>query len=211
MKTIRFLLAAAIIITSVSVNAQNKERRSTKKQTTQNNVKTEKKSETTARTVTVQSQPTKTVNNVNRSQVTYKKQEPKVIAMRSDNGSSMKVVKHNDKDFYYNSGVFYRKYNSNYVKVAPPVGLRIQVIPSGYIKVAVNNKNYFYFEGTFYLRSGNEYIVETPPVGAIVYALPADYEKVELNGEIYYEYNGILYERTHYNGERAYQVVGYIN
>ncbi len=74
-----------------------------------------------------------------------------------------------------------------------------------------NNNYYFYFEGTFYLKSGNEYVVETPPIGAIVYALPADYEKVELDGNIFYEYNGILYDRVHYNGERAYQVIGYLD
>ena len=212
MKTTGFLLIAIIVIASVNVNAQNSERRNdTRKQTTQTTKKTNKRSSSSTRTITVNSQPAKTVNKVNRSNVTYKKQEPKVVVVRPDNRSGMKEVAHNNKNYFYNSGVFYRKYNNNLVKVAPPSGLRINVLPEGYVKVLINNRNYFYFEGTFYLKSNNEYIVETPPVGAIVYALPADYEKVELNGEIFYEYNGILYERIHYDGERAYQVVGYLD
>lgn len=212
MKTIKFLLIAIIIIASVSVNAQNTERRNdSKRRTTQTTKKTDKRSSSSTRTITVNTQPKKTVNKVERSTVTYKKQEPKVIAVRPDNHSGMKEVAHNNKNYFYKSGIFYRKYNNNLVKVAPPSGLRINILPEGYVRIAINNRNYFYFEGTFYLKSNDEYVVETPPVGAIVYALPADYEKVELNGEIYYEYNGILYERIHYNGERAYQVVGYLN
>jgi len=216
MKTIKILLIAAIIISSISVEAQNKqnsERRSTKGVTTQSkgNQNSQKNKGTSERSITVTTQPSKTYNKVDKSKVTYKKSEPKVVAVRSAGHSQMKEVSYNNRNYYYNSGVFYKKYNNNLVKVSPPSGLRINILPEGYVRVAINNRNYFYFEGTFYLRSNNEYIVETPPVGAIVYALPIDYEKVELNGQIYYEYNGILYERIHYNGERAYQVVGYLD
>lgn len=208
MKTFKFLLIVTITIASLSVNAQNTERRESKRVTTQSTKKTNKKSAASTKTIIVKSQPARVVNNVDRSVVTYKRQKPKVVVARPNKHPAMKTVVHKNKDYFYKSGIFYRKYNNNLVKVAPPSGLRINVLPQGYVKIAINNRNYFYFEGTFYLKSNDTYIVETPPVGAIVYALPADYEKVELNGEIYFEYNGILYERVHYNGERAYQVVG---
>jgi len=209
MRTHIILLTAALVIASVSVNAQSRNDKNNKnsKQTTSTQ-KTDNKTTQTSRTITVQSQPAKTVNQVSRSQVSYKKTTPKVVAVRTQNRSNMKTVKHNNKDYYYDSGAYYRKYNNNYIKVAPPIGLSIQVLPQGSVQIAINKRNLFYFEGVFYQHSNNGYVVETPPVGAIVDGLPADYERVELNGELYYEYNGILYSRVRYSGDRAYQVVG---
>lgn len=216
MRTIRFLILAAIIVMSASTYAQTRnssdknqeKRRSTQ---TQSARKTDSKSESSNRTTTVTSQPQNIKNKVDRSKVTYKKSEPKVVAVRSTKNKGMKTVSYNNKNYYYDSGVFYRKYNDNYVKVAAPSGMRISTLPQGYVRVSVNGRGYFYFEGIFYSKSNNDYIVETPPLGAIVYALPADYEKVIVDGGIFYEYNGVLYERIRYNGERAYQVVGYID
>jgi hypothetical protein len=95
--------------------------------------------------------------------------------------------------------------------VAPPVGLSVRLLPEGSLRIVIGNRSYFYFEGVYYITAGDGYVVETPPVGAIVYALPADYERVEVNGELYYEYNGILYSKVNYQGDRAYQVVGYLD
>ncbi|WP_163709398.1 DUF6515 family protein [Mangrovibacterium lignilyticum] len=212
MRTNIILLTAALVIASVSVNAQSRNDKNSNrssKQTT-NTRKSSTESATSSRTITVQSQPAKALNQVSRSQVSYKKTTPKVVAVRTQNRSNMKTVKHNNKDFYYESGIYYRKYNDNYIKVAPPVGLSIQLLPQGSVRIAINNRNVFYFEGVFYQQSNNGYVVETPPVGAIVDALPADYERVELNGLLYYEYNGILYSRVRYDSDRAYQVVGYL-
>ena len=91
------------------------------------------------------------------------------------------------------------------------IGLHINILPVGYIIVTINTGTYFYYEGTYYISSGNEYTVVNPPIGAIVYAIPVDYEKVIVDGNTYYEYNGILYSKIYYNGERAYQVIGYVN
>ncbi len=214
MKTIKSILITAIILTTVSLNAQDRRNtgsRNNKSVATQQRKDNNSSRNKQERTITVNSRPSKTYDKVNRSNVNYKKADPKVVAVRSRGQSGMKTVSHNSKNYYYNSGVFYRKYNNNFVKVAPPTGLRISILPEGHIRVAINSRNYFYFEGTFYRESGNEYIVETPPVGAIVYALPADYEKVNVDGAILYEFNGILYERVSYNGKRAYQVVGYLD
>lgn len=161
-------------------------------------------------TVQVESQPGKTVQ-ANRSQVTYKREEPKTTTVRYSGRDDMKVVTHNNTEYYTENGVYYSRHNSNYVRIAPPAGLRITVLPAGNINIHIGNVNYFYFEGVYYLEHSAYYEVVQPPVGAIVYALPVDYEKVMVDGVLYYEYNGVLYERIHYNGERAYQVVGYIN
>ena len=213
MKTNMMLLTATLVIASVSVNAQSRSDKNnsrSKKQTTEN-TRTTQSTRSSERTITVQSQPAKPVNNVSRTKVTYRNESPKVVAVRSQSHAGAKVIQHDNKDFYYQSGTYYRKYNDNYIKVAPPRGLSIQLLPEGSLRVSINQKNYFYFEGVFYLHASNGYVVETPPVGAMVYALPADYERVEVNGVLYYEYNGILYSRVHYNGERVYQVVGYLD
>lgn len=213
MKTRRILLMAALVMGTLAGNAQSRDNGGNKKNEKQQSTQKQgaKDNGNNQRTVTVQAQPQKAVNQVNRSQVTYRTTTPKVVAVRSQAEPNAKMVKHDNKDYYMESGRYYRKYNDNYIKVAAPVGLSISVLPQGSLKVVIGSRNYFYFEGTYYLPSTNGYVVETPPVGAIVYGLPVDYERVELNGQNYYEYNGILYSRVSYQGERAYQVVGYLN
>jgi len=207
------LLIAALVIASVSVNAQTRNSNSSRKNEKQTTQTTQKNKNTagSGRTVTVQSQPAKSVNNVSRNQVIYRSKSPNVVAVRSQNHANAEVIKKDNKSYYYESGSYYRKYNDNYIKVAPPVGLSVRVLPEGSLRIVIGNRNYFYFEGVYYQPSDNGYVVETPPVGAIVYALPADYERVELNGQLYYEYNGVLYSRISYQRDRAYQVVGYLN
>lgn len=213
MKTRRILLMAALMVATLAGSAQsrnNGQSQKSQKQTAQQKQRS-KNNPGASRTVTVQTQPEKPVNNFSRSQVKYRTTTPKVVAVRSQAEPNAQMIKHDNKDYYVQSGRYYRKYNDNYIKVAPPVGLSISVLPQGSLKVVIGNRNYFYFEGVYYQPSSNGYVVDTPPVGAIVYALPADYERVELNGQNYYEYNGILYSRVNYQGERAYQVVGYLN
>jgi len=213
MKTKSMLLIAALVIASVSVNAQTRNSNSSRKNDKQTTQTTQrgKTAASSGRTVTVQSQPAKSVNKVNRNKVTYRSKNPKVVAVRSQNHANAEVIKKDNRSYYYQSGSYYRKYNDNYIKVAPPVGLSVRVLPVGSLRIVIGNRSYFYFEGVYYQPSGNGYVVETPPVGAIVYALPADYERVEMNGELYYEYNGALYSKVSYQGDRAYQVVGYLN
>jgi hypothetical protein len=213
MKMKSILLIAALVIASVSVDAQVRNSNSNRKSEKQQAQITQrsKTSKGEGRTVTVQSQPAKSINKVNRNQVEYRSKKPKVVAVRSQGYSNASVIKKDNKDYYYQSGSYYRKYNDNYVKVAPPVGLSVRLLPEGSLRIVIGNRSYFYFEGVYYITAGDGYVVETPPVGAIVYALPADYERVEVNGELYYEYNGILYSKVNYQGDRAYQVVGYLD
>ncbi|MBT29691.1 MAG: hypothetical protein CMO01_08510 [Thalassobius sp.] len=189
-------------------NSHNKSANSSKHNTTQSS---KQNTNNGGKTITIDS---KSKNNspaikANKTQVNYRKSNPQVIAKRDD--GSLKSVSHNNRSYYYDRGVFYNKNNNNMVKTAPPVGLRLNVLPSGFLTINFGNSAYFYFEGVYYERYGNEYVVAEPPVGAIVYALPADYEKVEIDGIVYYEYNSVLYSRIRINGELAYEVVGYLN
>lgn len=213
MKSQQILLMAALVVASLTGNAQARNNgQNTKSEKQKTEQKTDSKKQTVdSRTITVQSQPEKPLNQVNRSQVNYRTKTPNVVAVRSQANPNAKIIKHGNNDYYMQSGSYYRKYNDNFIKVAPPLGLNISVLPQGSLKLVIGSRNYFYFEGVYYQPSTNGYIVEKPPVGAIVYALPADYERVDLNGQNYYEYNGILYSRVSYQGERAYQVVGYLN
>ena len=141
MKTKMMLLIAAMVIASVSVNAQTRNSnngRKNEKQTTQTTQRN-KTAASSGRTVTVQSQPAKSVNKVNRNQVTYRSKSPKVVAVRSQNHANAEVIQKDNKNYYYQSGTYYRKYNENYVKVAPPVGLSVRVLPEGSLRIAIGN------------------------------------------------------------------------
>lgn len=206
MKNLKTILIGVFTITSITLSAQNQQNNRN-----HNTVSKKTEAKNDKRTITVTQPSRNEAKKINTSQIKYRKDKPEVVAVRSTNKPKMDVINYNNKNYYYDSGNYYRRYNNNYVKIAPPSGLRVKVLPRGYISISINNRKYFYFEGVYYSPSNNGYIIETPPVGTIVYALPADYEKVEINGEIYYEYNGILYERIRYNGERAYEVVGYLD
>jgi hypothetical protein len=220
---LRLLVLSLAVIMSTGVYAQNRqssERNQSNKQTQQtqrsgrsnDQKQSQKRGSDNHKTITVTSKPQNTHNQVNRSQVEFKKQQPKAVTMRRPSGNNgMKVMKHDNRNYYYKSGLFYSLFNNEYVKVAAPIGLTVNVLPQGYVSISLNGRNHYYYEGTYYVRTNNQYIVEEPPVGAIVYALPVDYEKVVVDGELLYEYNGILYQRIRYNNERAYQVVGYLN
>ncbi|AWM14715.1 DUF6515 family protein [Flavobacterium sp. NRK F10] len=196
-------LTALLLAAFVGTNAQN--RRSS---STANPQRTDGRTQQ-PRSTSVDNQPKP--YNVDREQVTYKRNEPKVVVVRDDNNRDMRKIVHQNNEYYTNAGFYYKRVNHNYVRTAPPIGLHITILPVGYIIVTINSGTYFYYEGTYYISSGNEYAVVNPPIGAIVYAIPVDYEKVIVDGKTYYEYNGILYSKIYYNGERAYQVIGYVN
>lgn len=44
----------------------------------------------------------------------------------------------------------------------------------------------------------------------MIYELPEDYERVEIEGNSYCEFSNVLYEKIQINGERAYEVIGFI-
>lgn len=215
MRAIKFILATVIFTFSFTVFGQNRNRgdndpgrNNSSRNERQMNINRDNNK---IREIRVERQPQ--ALNIRNDQVNYRRNEPKIEAIR-DRGNNRLMEKYviNNNEYYGNKGFYYKRINNNYVKVAPPIGLRINVLPIGYINVVLGGQTYFYFEGTYYLNSMNNYYeVVKPPVGAIVYALPVDYEKVNVNGLIYYEYNGVLYQKIYYNGDKAYQVSGYVN
>lgn len=118
------------------------------------------------------------------------------------------VVHHNGNPFYFNSGVFYASRSGAYIRVAPPVGIRVTALPAGSVRVVAGPTPFFYFGGIFYaLTEHQEYVVVDPPVGTIVSELPVDAAEVEIEGKPYYEYNGTLYKPV-MTKALSYEVVG---
>lgn len=118
---------------------------------------------------------------------------------------------YNNMNFYGHNGIFYRYHNNNYYRITPPLGFRINFLPSGYITINIGSRPYYFYEGVYYERYLSDYRVVEPPVGAIVYALPSGYERIDYYGNYYYEFAGVLYDKIYYRGETAYQVVGYLS
>jgi hypothetical protein len=144
---------------------------------------------------------------VNRNTVVFKRSPRAVVVRNVPEGYA--VCHHRDRDYYANSGRYYEYNNGRYIVVAPPVGLRVNILPIGCIRVAVAAASYFYLNGIFYSNVGdNNYEIVDPPMGAIVYMLPDDAEKVEINDMIYYQYSGTLYRKVYTDNGKAFKVVG---
>ncbi|MFC4262075.1 DUF6515 family protein [Ferruginibacter yonginensis] len=112
--------------------------------------------------------------------------------------------------FRYYNGIYYRPYNNYFTVIAPPIGIRIRVLPIGYRRIYVRNYPYYYFNGTYYDydQPANEYAVVAPPVGAIVESLPDGFETVTIDGETYYTADGAQYKPVvQDNGEIWYEVI----
>jgi hypothetical protein len=120
------------------------------------------------------------------------------------------VVHHAGSPFYFSSGVFYASRSGVYVRVAPPVGVRVTVLPVGFVRISIGAIPYFYFGGVFYTATPQrEYVVVEPPVGAVVGKLPSNAAEVEIDGKLYYECDGTLYKPV--QSKRSYEVVGKLN
>jgi len=121
------------------------------------------------------------------------------------------VVHYHNRPYYYQGGVFYIARSGSYVRVIPPVGIRVAVLPAGYARLVVGSLVFFYVSEFFYAEDVffGEYIVAEPPVGAIVSKIPKEVAEVEIDGKTYYEYNGILYKPVKVEG-KAYEVVGQV-
>ena len=139
----------------------------------------------------------------------YRTPKKKVVSVRNLPRKTQ-VVRHNGLKYHYDNNRFYRYYGGRYVVVVPRVGLRINTLPVGHVRVAFGNRHYFWFDGIFYINVGNEYEIVQPEIATIIYELPSSYERVKIDGYTYYEYNDVLYEKVQVDGIRAYEVVGFI-
>ena len=156
----------------------------------------------------VVSTPKRTVVQTPRGTVVYRK-HPVVKPVRRLPRTAV-VVHHAGSPFYFSSGVFYASRSGVYVRVAPPVGVRVTVLPVGFIRISIGAIPYFYFGGVFYTATPQrEYVVVEPPVGAVVGKLPSNAAEVEIDGKLYYECDGTLYKPV--QSKRSYEVVGKLN
>lgn len=154
----------------------------------------------------VVSTPRRTVVQTPRGTVVYRK-HPVVRTVHRLPHTTV-VVHHNGSPFYFSNGTFYAARNGTYVRIAPPVGIRVTVLPAGCVRVVAGITPFFYFGGIFYtLTEHREYMVVDPPVGAMVSKLPADASEVEIEGKPYYEFNGTLYKQVQ-GQQRLFEVVG---
>jgi len=131
--------------------------------------------------------------------------------------------------FFYNSGIFYRRYdNSNYEVVDPPMGAQVSSLPSGAKTVTVNGEEFYEYNGTYYKETTNDkgktvYTVTgkngeinntpeepaTPQLGDLVDQLPDGCKTISLNGETYYVSPDDVYYKQHRdNNNTSYEVVG---
>lgn len=120
-----------------------------------------------------------------------------------------RVVTHKGIRYRYSQGTWYKPQNRGFVVVAAPVGVVIQTLPVGYLRVQVNRVFYYYYNGTYYDRQASgQYVVMSPPGGAIVESIPNGYESIVINGETYYTADGAQYKPVvQDNGEIWYQVI----
>lgn len=124
------------------------------------------------------------------------------------------VVNHRGSDYRYYNGRYYRPSNGSYVVVAPPRGIRVNVIPRNYLTIMVGRNPFFYYEGVYYRQvpTSNEYEVVDAPMGAIVPELPQDdVRAVVINGKTYFEYDNILYKAVVTQDGVQYKVMGTIS
>ena len=138
----------------------------------------------------------------------YKKQ-PRRGAQVTSLPRKTVVVNHRNSNYHYRDGIYYRPVNGSYVVTSPPIGIRVNVLPSNPFRVRLSGRVYFYYYGTFYtsLPSGG-YEVVNPPLGAKVDALPDGYEVFELEGFVYYRLDETYYKAVlEPNGNVVYEVV----
>lgn len=119
-------------------------------------------------------------------------------------------VVHRDVTLHYSRGVFYRPVRRGYVVVAPPVGLRIAVLPPYYARVVVRGMLFFYCNGVFYQKTEDDtetYVVVKPPIGAKVKELPEGYTIKLIDGKKYYVVDNTYYAEVLSDNKMYYEVV----
>ncbi|MEL6277056.1 MAG: DUF6515 family protein [Bacteroidota bacterium] len=121
------------------------------------------------------------------------------------------VVRHGRLNYHFAGGVFYKPVGRSFVVVAPPRGIRIRTLPTGYYAFNLARKRYFYHYGTYYTAAPNGgYVVVQAPVGARVNTLPDGYVVVNGRNGAYYKVNDDYYQAiTDPDGHDYYEVVDF--
>lgn len=69
------------------------------------------------------------------------------------------TIRFNSTPYYFSGGNFYSKIGSEYVKTAPPVGLRINELPPGAVMVPGSRQKQFTYNGVLYKKFGKRWEV----------------------------------------------------
>ncbi len=79
-----------------------------------------------------------------------------------------RVVRFGHDRFWYHGGIWYRGEGPNFVVIAPPVGVVVEVLPPFYTTVMVAGRPYYYANDTYYVYSdaARGYQVVDPPPGS---------------------------------------------
>jgi len=123
--------------------------------------------------------------------------------------TTYRTINYGGFGYRYNNGIFYRPYNNQFMVIAPPIGIHINILPVGYRRIIVHDHPYYYYNGTYYDSDGaDDYSVVSPPVGAVVESIPDGFETVVIDGETYYTVDGAQYKPVvQDNGEIWYEVI----
>ena len=141
--------------------------------------------------------------------VVYANKSPKVATIKYLPKTSKKVV-YKKSNYAFYKGRYYKTLQGKHIVVAPPRGLRIKVLPVGFIRIALGPHHYYYYEGVYYrdVEETDEFEVVDAPIGAMVDEIPFDAEVVVYDGKVYYEYLDILYKKVETPEGDAYEIVG---
>ncbi len=193
-RVITALLSVAMLLTTVnSVEASKKQATPTK---THTKVVTSSKVKATKPSVTIPS-----------SKVVYKKPTPTIKATYSL-PKSHTVVKRNGINFYISNGKYYRRDANRYIAVAPPIGLRVSVLPVGFVMLTQFATALYYYDGVYYEKSGSAYQVVEAPDEVIVTSLPEETELVTIDDKTYYIYGGNVYSVVYTPDGKVFKLTG---
>ncbi len=111
-------------------------------------------------------------------------------------------------NFYFSAGRYYRHGPSGYIAVAPPIGLRISVLPVGFVVLNELARTLYYYDGVYYAKSGNEYEVVEAPDEVVVKTLPEETSQVTIDGKEYYVYDSQIYSVVLTPDGKAFKLTG---
>jgi len=101
---------------------------------------------------------------------------------------------HSHRKYRYTRGPwYYTRYISPFPRHYHPIGFRINVLPSPYIRIVIGGFPYFYYSGVYYQPYGSSYIVVGAPIGVFVSSLPEGFIAFSIGLATYYYINDTYY------------------
>lgn len=119
-----------------------------------------------------------------------------------------RVIKHNNKAYHFNEGVFYSNSNNVYRFVFPPRGIRVGRLPSNRYAFRHAGRRYCYYSGIYYhVISEDTFEVVDAPTNIVVPDLPEEAVQIERGAGTHYKADNVIYEEIKVNEVKRYKVV----